>query len=180
MLLLPSVKKAPAPRIICTTSCLHYAGHFNLANANSGKESYENNKLYFQIWLAELQSRMMQKAEYKHITIHGVHPGYVRSNIWQQDPKSGSMSPMEWVLRAPLKYLGIDTQQGSLAITHTATSPEWGCKTGRIPGGSYSNRIWQQEAMPHAKDPICRRAVWEFVAKELKLQERGLLNDLGV
>jgi hypothetical protein len=95
---------------------------------------------------------------------------------------------MEWFLGILLKFIGIDAQQGSIAITYPATSPEWGAELeiqsvdtkGRKGGGNFVNRIWQEEPMPQTKDPKCRHEVWEFVGKELKLQERGLLNELGI
>ena len=61
--LLPSLAKASAPRILCTTSNMQYLGIFNLeGNANRGGEAaYPNNKLYFQTWLTELQSRLAKK-----------------------------------------------------------------------------------------------------------------------
>jgi len=35
--LLPSLAKAEAPRIVCTTSCFHYLGIFDLTNFNGEK-----------------------------------------------------------------------------------------------------------------------------------------------
>lgn len=84
------------------------------------------------------------------------------------------MSWIDWTLRALLKHFAIDEQQGSLAITNAATRLEWGAA-----GGKYANRIWEAVPMPHTKHPECRRQVWEFVSEELKLGERGLLNELG-
>lgn len=52
--LLPSLAKAPSPRVICTTSCIHYLGRYDLSNAIAGGNAYATNKLYFQIWLSEL------------------------------------------------------------------------------------------------------------------------------
>lgn len=78
---------------------------------------------------------MEKHAKYKHIMIQGVHPGYVKTNIWvapqttisenttQQNtrpPKMRAMSWLEWSLRVLLRYYGIDAQQGSLAITNAA------------------------------------------------------------
>jgi NAD(P)-dependent dehydrogenase (short-subunit alcohol dehydrogenase family) len=167
---------------------MQYFGVFDLANANSGRNAYANNKLYFQTWLTELQARMEKHAKYKHIMIQGVHPGYVKTNIWvapqttisenttQQNtrpPKMRAMSWLEWSLRVLLRYYGIDAQQGSLAITNAAAAVDLAS------GGRYTNRIWEEKPMPQTMHPACRHQVWQFVSEELLLEDRGLLNELG-
>jgi nucleoside-diphosphate-sugar epimerase len=55
--LLPSLAKAEAPRIVCTTSCYHYEGKFDLDGwngrptdpSNAALRYYQNNKLNFQV-----------------------------------------------------------------------------------------------------------------------------------
>ncbi|KAE9376393.1 NAD(P)-binding protein [Stipitochalara longipes BDJ] len=181
MTLLPSLAKAPQPRIICTTSCMQYFGTFDLSNANSGKNAYAHNKLYFQTWLTELQARMAKYDKYKHVSIQGVHPGFVKTNIWvlplsvsaqKSAPEEEKVSWIAGVLKFLLNHYAIDSQQGSLAITHAATAVD-------AVGGKYNNRIWNAVPMPQTKDPGCRRKVWEFVNEELKLEEKGLLAELG-
>ena len=195
--LLPSLAKAPAPRIICTTSCFHYLGRFDLRNCNgelggSGQEGvqyYQNNKLWFQVWLTELQRRLLQHEEYRHITVQGVHPGYVNSGIWNVNNKSGWFSGIiEWILKLAAWFMGINMQQGSLAIINAATQHNAGPdpetqgigEGGGRGGGRYFNRIWEEKPMPHTKDPDCRQRVWRKVNEELKLEEKGLLNVLGL
>jgi NAD(P)-dependent dehydrogenase (short-subunit alcohol dehydrogenase family) len=192
--LLPSLVKAPAPRVVCTTSCFHFLGTFNLANCNGelGKTEaryYQNNKLWFQVWLTELQRRLLQHNEYKHITINGVHPGYVNSGIWNLNYKAGWWTPIRTRVGKLMAYLlGIDEQQGSLAILNAATGLEAGPdpeiqgvgEKGGLGGGRYFSRITDETPMPHTKDPDCRQRVWRKVNEELKLEEKGLLNVLGL
>jgi NAD(P)-dependent dehydrogenase (short-subunit alcohol dehydrogenase family) len=195
--LLPSLAKAPAPRVVCTTSCFHYFGTYDIRNFNGehggtgseGVKLYQNNKLYFQIWLTELQRRLLLSPEYKHITVNGVHPGYVNSGIWNLNTQNQLLTPViTAVLKVMGKFLGINTQQGSLAILHGATSvtagpdPEVqgvGVQGGKG-GGRYFNRIWEEEPMPHTRDADCRCRVWRKVNEELGLQEKRLLDVLGV
>lgn len=195
--LLPSLAKAPTPRIVCTTSCSHYFGLFDLRNFNgefgkSGSEGgafYFNNKLWFQVWLTELQRRMLLTKEYKHITVNGVHPGCVYTTIWNLNNTVSWVTPIRSAtLKALVYFMSIDPQQGSLAILHAATSvdagpdPEVqsvGTQSGRG-GGRYFNRIWEEIPMPHTKDPDCRQRVWRKVNDELKLQDKGLLDVLGL
>jgi len=177
--LLPSLAKAPSPRILCTTSNMQYLGVFNLEdNANKGLDiAYPNNKLYFQTWLTELQSRLAKNEEYKHIVVHGVHPGYVKTNIWNPETKSVG----EWVLTKLLPIFGITAQQGSLCIVNGASSPALALENLKpdpkdgIVGAKFMNRIWECTPMPHTRHPECRRMVWDFVEKELNLGEKGLI-----
>lgn len=196
--LLPSLAKAKAPRIVCTTSCFHYFGKFDLSNCNgekggSGQEGvqyYQNNKLWFQTWLTELQRRMLQHEEYRHITVNGVHPGYVNSGIWNVNRRNQGIigGIIEWILKFAAWFYGIDMQQGSLAIVNAATQPNAGPDPetqgvgdyGGRGGGRYFNRIWEETPMPHTKDADCRQRVWRKVNEELKLEEKGLLNVLGL
>jgi len=172
---------------------MQYLGVFDLKNANEGGlGSYPHNKLYFQTWLTELQARMLENDKYKHIVAHGIHPGYTKTNIFvpikpQEETKS-KPTWGNWLLGALLNYVGIDAQQGSLAITNTATAPEWGLKQHAPNGGGkfggegarYSNRIWDETPAPQTKHPGCRLAIWNFVADELKLEKKGLLTGLEV
>jgi NAD(P)-dependent dehydrogenase (short-subunit alcohol dehydrogenase family) len=195
--LLPSLAKAPAPRVVCTTSCFHFLGAFNLANCNGelGETGvkvvgfYQNNKLWFQVWLTELQRRLLQHDEYKHITVNGVHPGYVNSGIWNLNYEAGWLTQARsGVFKLMAYFLGIDEQQGSLAILNAATGLEAGPdpevqgvgEKGGLGGGRYFSRITEETPMPHTKDPDCRQRVWRKVNEELKLEEEGLLDVLGL
>jgi NAD(P)-dependent dehydrogenase (short-subunit alcohol dehydrogenase family) len=195
--LLPSLAKALAPRVVCTTSCFHFLGTFNLANCNGelgktgvkGVGFYQNNKLWFQVWLTELQRRLLQHNVYKHITVNGVHPGYVNSGIWNLNYKAGWLTQIRsGAAKLVAYFLGIDEQQGSLAILNAATSLEAGPdpevqvvgEKGGLGGGRYFSRITDETPMPHTKDPDCRQRVWRKVNEELKLEEKGLLDVLGL
>ncbi|KAK7511425.1 hypothetical protein IWZ03DRAFT_362810 [Phyllosticta citriasiana] len=169
---------------------------FHQANCNgdigmcgpSGILYYRNNKLFMQIWQAELQRRLLQHEQYKHITLQGVHPGYVFSGLWNMNYAS-FMRPIKQLL---LKYYvwrdGISAQQGGLALVNAATAPEAGPdpkvqgvgQEGGRGGGRYWHRIWEDEPMPHILDPDCRCRLWRKVNDELKLKEKGLLDVLGV
>lgn len=128
-----------------------------------------------------MQSRLLKHPEYIHITINGVHPGFVDSGIWNtvKDDKH---------LKFLLRYIGITSQQGSFAITHAATSPECGpdpktqgigAPNGRG-GGRFLLRIWESPARPECRDPEARSKVWLKLDEELHLREKGLLEVLGI
>ncbi|KAI9368746.1 hypothetical protein BJX61DRAFT_199946 [Aspergillus egyptiacus] len=194
--LLDSLAQSEEPRVVCTTSCFHFLGRFDLDHFNGeagmSGNPYGNNKLYFQTWVAELQRRLLRsknKPRYKHITVNGINPGYVRTGIWN-NPRPGT--PENWWVAAwgyrffdlLASLLAISPQQGSQAIVYAATSVEFGPDpgvqgvgvVGGRGGGHYINRIWGAEAMPHCTDEEAGSVVWEKVAEELRLEERGLLD----
>ncbi len=131
---------------------------------------YANNKLYFQIWIAELQSRLLAHQEYEHITINGVHPGYVASCIWNNVQRQPFTA---WVSEQLLQHLAITPQQGSLAIANAAANPEL------TTGGKYFNRIWEAPPRPECNDLAARSRVWAKVDEELGLRDKRLLTVLG-
>jgi len=193
LMLLPSIAQAREPRIVCTTSCFHFLGKYDISNFNGGEglagvegvQYYQNNKLYYQVWLTELQHRLLRHEHLKHITVNGFHPGFVNSGIWNLNRKRVLLQMLAWTLPY---FLAITPQQGSLAMTYIATSPECGPDpkvqgVGRAEGrggGRYFNRIWEEEPMPHCKDRDARLRVWRKVDEELHLREKGLLDVLGV
>ncbi|KAL4939995.1 hypothetical protein BDV06DRAFT_27338 [Aspergillus oleicola] len=187
--LLDSLAQSPVPRIVCTTSCFHWLGQFDLAHFN-GEEGmsgnpYGNNKLYFQTWVSELSRRLLLSEKYKHITVNGINPGYVSTGIWN-NPRPDVRENWGTLGYKFFKFLAslvaISPHQGSQAIVYAATSSEFGPNPdvqgvgllGSKGGGHYINRIWKAEAMPHCSDDEARLAVWEAVAAELRLEGRGL------
>ncbi|EPS29927.1 hypothetical protein PDE_04877 [Penicillium oxalicum 114-2] len=188
--LLPSLARSAEPRIVCTTSCIHHLGLFDLDHFHGGPwkkgNDYQDNKLYYQMWVIELQSRLLRHPEYLHITVNGVNPGFVASSIWT--PLTTATDLPTHVLKLLLRFFAITPQQGSLAITHAATSPELGpdphtqrvgAPNGRG-GGKYINRIWEAPARSICYDAEARSAIWTKLDEELKLRDKGLLDVLGL
>lgn len=142
-----------------------------------------NNKLWFQTWLTELQFRLLQHDRLKHITINGVHPGYVNSGVWNLNKTNWKEVPLKIMAR----FLAITPEQGSLCITHAATSEDAGPDVSKQGvgngkgkgGGRYFNRIWEDEPMPHTRDRDFRLRVWRKVKEEMGLEQKGLLKGLG-
>lgn len=196
MYLLPSLAKAPEPRMVFTTSCMQYFGTFNLDEPNKGDNGYSEAKIFLQTFLTELQSRMLDHEEYRHITAQGIHPGYVQTGIWkgakadgvgtiqvQKTKTEAQLGWISWILAIVTKNFGIDAQQGSLAIFNAATQPECGPDPSRQGvgaangkgGGRYFNRIWEAEPMPQTKAKVTRDLLWKYLVTKLELRQRGLL-----
>ncbi len=97
--LLPSMKSSAAPRIINTCSIFHNGGILDFADMDNEKhtplgpgcvQAYCNSKLWFLMWSVELQDRLSRSEDYRHVIVHGIHPGFVGSNIWHNpDTKAG-------------------------------------------------------------------------------------------
>ncbi|KAL4920619.1 hypothetical protein BDW62DRAFT_215881 [Aspergillus aurantiobrunneus] len=191
--LLDSLSKSPEPRVVCTTSCFHFLGSFDLDHFNGedgmAGDPYGNNKLYFQTWLSELQRRLILNDKYKHITVNGVNPGYVNTGIWNNprpDIRETCLHMALAFFKALAALLAVTPEQGSKAVLYAATSAEFGPNPdvqglgllGGKGGGHYINRIWKAEAMPHCTDEEARLAVWKKVGDELRLHERGLSDSI--
>lgn len=162
---------------------MQYLGVFNLPDANDTADprSYCHNKLYFQTWLTELQSRLSKIPSLSHVALHGVHPGYVDTGIWTRVQATGrEASPKnfgEWLDNMLVHYFGVTPQQGSLAITRAATAKECAvAQRGGEGGARYFNRIWPAVPMPQTVSPVYRQQIWDYVDEQLHLGEKGLLD----
>ncbi|KAJ5895695.1 hypothetical protein N7495_007386 [Penicillium taxi] len=186
--LLPSIAKSKEPRIVCTNSCMHHVGVLDLDHMNGepkarSSDDYTSNKLYYQMWVTEMQSRLLKHKEHLHITINGVNPGFVATNIVASIKDSDIKA-----IRLFMDWFAVTPQQGGLAISHAATSPTFGPdpKTqfvgveGSLGGGKYINRIWNAPAKSSCKDVEARSKLWIKLNEELHLQEKGLLDVLGL
>ncbi|KAJ5654304.1 hypothetical protein N7490_001307 [Penicillium lividum] len=183
--ILDSLARSAEPRIIGTTSNLHFFGklEFEKESLPIPKERgpYENNKLYHQIWISEMHRRLLSSEKYRHITINGVHPGYVNSGIWNfSGNNQGSWK--ETIFGFLVGYLSISSKQGSFAIVNAATSTEFGPnpevqgrgEPGAKGGGNYINRIWQATAMPYCEHEGTRLRIWNGVGAELRSAREDL------
>jgi hypothetical protein len=137
-----------------------------------GGDPYGNNKLYFQMWIAELQARFLKKPEYRHIIINGVHPGYVNSGIWNTALVD---TWLERLARFLADQFAITSQQGGLALVNAATNKKIGEEQ---LGGKYINRIWEAVSMPYCHDDASRLRLWRKLDEDLGLTEKGLLKPL--
>ncbi|KAJ5636456.1 uncharacterized protein N7484_009769 [Penicillium longicatenatum] len=183
--ILDSLARSAEPRIVCTTSNLHFFGKLEFEKENlpvaKQRGPYENNKLYYQIWIAEMHRRLVSSDKYRHITINGIHPGFVNSGIWNFSEKNQG-SWHETIFKFFTGYLTITSEQGSFAIVNAATSAEFGPdpevqgrgEPGAKGGGNYINRIWKATPMPFVDDAVTRLRIWNGVATELRAAREKL------
>jgi hypothetical protein len=129
-----------------------------------------------------MSRRLLLNPLYKHITINGIHPGYVYTGIWNNPRPDAGNSIRFPFFRWLASWLAISPEQGSLAIVYAATSEQFAVMglvlgfggLGGNGGGHYINRIWEAEPMPYCRDEGARLEVWKKVSEELKLKDRGL------
>ncbi|KAL9937217.1 hypothetical protein V8E36_003626 [Tilletia maclaganii] len=195
---LPTMKKAKAPRIVNTASCFHYGGQLLFNNFNveqkinegpRGVTLYCTNKLLVMMGLTkELQERLSRSEDYRHVIVQGVHPGFVASNIWHTTKSLPQY--LQNVIQWALKNIAIDTQQGSLALTYAGYHHAFGFSESELEqgypaigrsaelGGKYINRIYERDPRPEVLDVLARSRLWQRTMEDLKAKELGLGQDL--
>ncbi|VUC25635.1 unnamed protein product [Clonostachys rosea] len=179
--LLPSIARSDYARIICSTSCLHYLAPFDLEHFNGERgikgDMYAINKLYFQMWLVELQQRLLQHPGYEHITINGVHPGFVNSSIWAAPEGDTKFWFRLLIFSIIVSVVGVTSEQGGICIVNVATNPKLNRENG---GGKYINRIWEDTQASLCADREARLRLWNKLADDMELREKGLLKLLEI
>lgn len=134
----------------------------------------------------ELQRRLSRSDSYRHVIVHGCHPGFIKSNIWNNPSIKKLPWPLPQLLNFVINLLSVNTFQGSLAILHSALRPDLGlpravvetAKTGQPPvlamgesikyGGRFVNRVTASWMRPECADPLVRARLWQRVLEDLK------------
>lgn len=201
---LPSMRKSLAPRIINTCSIFHSGGHLDFANMNnekhtsgsmSGVQWYCDTKLYLLMWSVELQERLSRSNDYRHVIVHGIHPGVVGSNIWK-NPDLG-LFLLRPLLDALIGLVAVNPHQGAVGILAPALDPAFGLPASvlqpakdkdSVPqplpgvsakfGGKFVNRNRVDIRRPEVDDPLARSRIWQRVLEDAQIAKRGLGADL--
>lgn len=194
------MKSSAAPRIINTCSIFHSDGNLDFADMDNEKHTptgpscvqfYCNTKLWLLMWSVELQERLSRSEDYRHVICHGVHPGFVGSNIWN-NPESWALRKFKPLMDAAIRYLSVDAVQGSFAIVNAALNPHLGLPTALAKGslsklevgesakfgGKFVNRNLVDIRRPEVDDPLCRARLWQRVLEDLDVKSRKLATDL--
>jgi NAD(P)-dependent dehydrogenase (short-subunit alcohol dehydrogenase family) len=145
-LLLPSLERTKAPRIIVVSSMAHRSGRlewrdFSLAKQYEGYAAYAQSKLANVLFATELARRLGDRAR-----VHSLHPGVVSTNL----------------LREGFGFGGSDSLvDGAATSVFLALDPEGGRST-----GSYWVR--KREAEPH-EDATDRKTTARFYEESCRM-----------
>lgn len=179
----------------------HYGGVLDFSNFNNEKRTsggihgvvwYCDTKLRLQIWTVELQRRLSRSDDYRHVVVHGCHPGFVCSNIWQNPTIHSMPWPLPQLLNLIIRFLSVSPAQGALTILHGALRPDLGLpayvlaaakikggppavaqgESARI-GGLWINRITPTWMRPECYDALVRSRLWQRVLEDLKADQPG-------
>ena len=146
-LLLPTVSKAPEPRIIITSS-ISQSGSLDWENLQmekgfSSHGSYSSSKLCNAMHAMELSERLKASSKHQHITVNSLDPGTVNTKM----------------LLAGWGRCGIDVESANNQY-QLGTSPAWKGKTGVYTCG---NR--ESSASRPCYDPPQRLRLWEIMER---------------
>ena len=170
-LLLPSLKRAPAPRVVTVASIAHRRGRMNFDDLQSERSyspfaSYAQTKLANLLFAFEFQRRL-DKAGLKLLSV-AAHPGVARTSLVVNGIGGGRRTFLTRVidLFSPL-YMHSEAR-GALPSLYAATSPD------AVPGGYYGPDGFREmtgfpvrvDCMPQAKDAAAAARLWD-VSKTL-------------
>lgn len=169
-LLLPSLRRAPAPRVITVASIAHRRGRMNFDDLQSERSyspfaSYAQTKLANLLFAFELQRRA-DKAGVKLASI-AAHPGVARTSIIENGLGGGRKTFLTRLIGLFSSLYTHSEEQGALPTLYAATMPD------AAPGGYYGPDGFREmtgfpvrvDCMPQAKDPAAAARFWDVSEK---------------
>jgi NAD(P)-dependent dehydrogenase (short-subunit alcohol dehydrogenase family) len=149
-LLLPLLKKAPAPRVVNVASEGHRTGRIDWSNLElergyGGFQAYANTKLAQILFTRELARREPV------IRVNAMHPGAIATGIWRDVPQ-----PLRWLIGLILP----SPSKGAGPVVRLASAPDVADVTGQ-----YFMRYKPHEPSEAARDDAVARRLWEVAEK---------------
>ena len=161
-LLMPALKRSPAPRVVTVSSLAHRNGKIDFSNLQSEKkyvpwDAYNASKLANLLFALELDRRA--RAAGSNLLSIPVHPGISRTQIFDNGPGASDLKARIVKLLAPV--MTQSDEDGALPTLYAAASPD--AKGGMYIGPDGFNHFRGSPA-PERPRP---QALDEAVAKEL-------------
>lgn len=169
-LLLPSLKRAPAPRVITVASIAHRRGRIDFDDLQSERSyspfaSYARTKLANLLFAFELQRRA-DRAGSKILSV-AAHPGVARTSIIENGLGGGRKTLLTRLIGLFSSLYTHSEEQGALPTLYAATMPD------AAPGGYYGPDGFREmtgfpvrvDCMPQAKDPAAAARLWDISEK---------------
>ncbi|KAF5292429.1 hypothetical protein FQA39_LY13976 [Lamprigera yunnana] len=120
-LLLDLLKKSAPCRIIVVSSVSHFLGTLNFDQLDNYIPSRLPNFNYFNSKFANIcfANELARRLKNNKITVNSVHPGLIKTNIWDNIPL-----PFSWLVTLLNKMVFKNAEQGAQTIVYLATSDD--------------------------------------------------------
>jgi NAD(P)-dependent dehydrogenase (short-subunit alcohol dehydrogenase family) len=179
-LLMPSLLKGEAPRVVTVTSQAHQTGEINFDDLH-GESKYNRWAAYSQSKLADLlfAFELDRRARAANLPLRSLaaHPGYAATNL----QTAGPSNPADRLVMAiGNRLIAQSAEMGALPILFAATGPdvaggEFFGPDGFMEGRGHPTRV---QGSKKAQDPDRARRLWE-VSEELTGVEFDLAKPAG-
>jgi NAD(P)-dependent dehydrogenase (short-subunit alcohol dehydrogenase family) len=169
-LLLPSLKRAPAPRVVTVASIAHRRGRMNFDDLQSERRyspiaSYDQTKLANLLFAFEFQRRL-DRAGVKLSSV-AAHPGVAMTNIIANGIGGGRANLLTRFIELFSPLYMHSEEQGALPSLYAATMPD------AAPGAYYGPGGWREmtgfpirvDCAPQAKDEAAAARLWDVSVK---------------
>ncbi len=149
--LLPTLKRAPHPRVVSVSSAAHFGAQIpwddlELEHAFRPFKAYAQSKLAQVLFTRELARREPA------IAATALHPGAIATDIWRAAPL--------WA-RLFLQLVLPSAAKGARPVVRLVAAPELAGVTGR-----YFDRMREVEPSPAARSEADARRLWEIAERE--------------
>lgn len=179
-LLLPSLEKAKAPRVVTVTSLYHKRGKVDLSDLFFEKRRYDKWVAYAQSKLANLlfAFELQRRASKKKLALLslGAHPGYSATELQGKGPKAEGSSFLEGVMKIANAVMAQSQERGALPQLRALTDPA--AQGGELYGPSGFQEVWgdavRVQAVAAAHDEAVARGLWERSIELTKVDFGGL------
>ena len=163
-LLLPSLRKAEAPRVVNVSSLAHRGGKIDFANLQAERKyrswpAYQQSKLANLLFTLELQQR--SDAYGWGLMSNAAHPGYALTELIPNGPGTGGLKGLGAKIVG--SFLSHSAAAGALPTLFAATAPEATPLGYYGPNGFYELKgpVAPAKILPQAKDEAVARKLWE-------------------
>lgn len=159
-LLIPSLRSAPAPRVVNVSSHYHYRGKIDFENLKGEKGKYRSMAAYSQSKLANVLFTREFARQYPDIVCNALHPGVVatrfvnKHTVWYVS--------MAWSV---MKLRMVSPQRGAQTSVYLATDPE----AGKFTGQYIDENLIKRRGNPLSLNEDLARKLWSYSLEQTKL-----------